>query len=122
MGWPSFDLKPGRLGNNRPAHYWSEYTKPAAGDKGPGAKKKPGQPFYQETPFVDIPFFGKGTKEGAPKKFRRMHKGGSAWRHPGFKPTGTGGPGPMRPHVTEFIKDQSNKIFMDEVEKEFAGG
>lgn len=123
MGWPAFDLKPGRLGKrNRPAYYWSEHAKPATGGKGPGAKKKPGQPFYQEVPFVDIPFFKKGTKEGAPEKFRRMHKGGSAWRHPGFKPKGSGGPGPMRPHVVEFIKEQAPKILQSEVDKEFSGG
>jgi hypothetical protein len=112
-GAESFDMKPSRL-KGHAARHWSGYHRTL-----PGMKKKLGQPFAQEPPFVDIPIREKGSpKEGKPSKFRRMHSGSSGWIHPGFKPLGKKGPGPMRPHVAEFIKEHAPKIFRQELERE----
>lgn len=112
FGVESFDMKPKRLSGHASTH-WSAMHKTLSGEK-----KKPGQPYYQPTPFVDIPVERSG-KEGRSTKFRRMHSKSTGWIHPGFKPKGTGGPGPMRPHVVEYIKTEAQKVFQSEFDKAF---
>ena len=111
-GVGSFDMKPSRLGmaksrsGGKPAYYWSPLHSTL-----PGEKKKKGQPYYQEVPFVDIPFRTGAKESSRPTSYRRMHKGSSGFIHPGFKPSGTGGPGPMRPHVVEYIRKTAADVF-----------
>lgn len=102
FGTGAFDMKPSRLSRKkgpagitpRPAYHWSEFhpTKP-------GAKKK-------NPPFVDIPRGGGRRTGTTPKEFRRMSSKSSGFMHPGFKPIGAGGPGPMRHEVIDYIKEQ----------------
>ena len=112
QGVDSFDMKPSRLGyapsrsGGKPAFFWSSLHQTL-----PGKRKEPGQPFYQPTPFVDIPFRGGGAKEGRPTSYRRMHIGSQGFIHPGFKPLGKGGPGPLRPAVVEYIRKTAPEVF-----------
>jgi hypothetical protein len=66
------------------------------------------------TPFVDIPFRSKGSLEqGDPNAWRRISKNTKtgSWKHPGFKPVGSGGPGPLRPAIVEYIKKTAGEVF-----------
>jgi len=66
------------------------------------------------TPYSDVPFRTKGSAEqGTPNAWRRISKNTKpgAWKHPGFKPAGGGGPGPIRPAVVEYIQNTANDVF-----------
>lgn len=101
-GVGAFDMKPSRLSRKkgpggitpRPAFHWSEFHKTKSGQK----KKNP--------PFVDIPFGGGRRTGSTPKSYRRVSPKSGGFQHPGFKPVGTGGPGPMRHEVIEYIRKQ----------------
>ena len=105
FGHPSWNMTETHLKGHASKH-WSNFH-----PKTPGGKKA-------NPPFIDVPF-RKGSKEGRPSHFRRMSPKSSGWVHPGFKPIGSGGPGPMRPHVIEFIKEHASTVFKQELEKEF---
>lgn len=65
------------------------------------------------TPFTDVPFRTKGSLEqGTPNAFRRISKNTppGKWHHPGFKPVGKGGPGPLRPAIIEYIKKTADDV------------
>jgi len=65
-------------------------------------------------PFTDIPFRTGGAKEqGKPNSFRRIspNTAPDAWGHPGFKPKGGGGPGPLREEVIEYVKKTAQDVF-----------
>ena len=113
-GVKGFDLKPGRLGkDNRPAYYWSKHATIVAA----GKKKEPGDPYYQTPPFVDIPFRTKSKEQEKPDSYARLHSGSHGFRHPGFKPKGDGGPGPMRPAVIEYIKETAQDVLLTAIRK-----
>lgn len=97
-GVEPFDMKPKRL-EGKPAFFWSEYHGTL-----PGVKKAPGQPYYQPTPFVDIPFGGHAKEGSRPTHYRRMHEGSTGFRHPGFKPYN------MRGAVIEYIKKTAPEV------------
>lgn len=101
VGVPSFNLKPGLLKSDA-AYAWSQHAK-RAGEKKVGA------------PFLDVPFKTKpGVKiQKHPNKFRRVSDTSAGWRHPGFKPSGEGGPltRPLREDVKDHIKKQVPKVF-----------
>jgi len=66
------------------------------------------------TPFADIPFRSQGSLEqGDPNSWRRISKNTKpgSWKHPGFKPGGSGGPGPLRPAIVEYIQKTAGDIF-----------
>lgn len=66
-------------------------------------------------PFADVPFRTKGAKQqGKPNAYRRISPNQdtqSKWDHPGFKDKGTGGPGPLRPEVIEYVKKTAQDVF-----------
>jgi len=99
QGVSAFDLKPPRLEGHAGDH-WSQLHK-----TNPGGKKP-------NPPFVDIPFRTKNKEQGDPNSYRRMLPKSSGWVHPGFKPIGTGGPGPLRPAVIEYIRKQIATVFV----------
>lgn len=65
-------------------------------------------------PFTDVPFRTSGSKEqGKPNAYRRIspNTDPAAWSHPGFKPKGSGGPGPLREEVVEYVKKTAKDVF-----------
>jgi hypothetical protein len=65
-------------------------------------------------PFTDVAFRTGGAKEqGKPNAFRRISPNtpSDAWAHPGFKPKGRGGPGPLREEVVEYVKKTAQDVF-----------
>jgi len=102
FGAEAFDMKPSRLAKKkgpggitpRPAYHWSEFHKTK-----PGVKKR-------NPPFVDIPRGGGRRTGSTPSEFRRISSTSGGFMHPGFKPIGSGGPGPMRHEVISYIKEQ----------------
>ena len=95
-GRPSYDIKPGLM-RSPSAKQWSQYHR-----TNPGGKKA-------NPPFVDVPF-RTGAQQDKPAYFRRVTPKSSEWIHPGFKPTGSGGPGPMAPDVVEHVKKEAPKV------------
>lgn len=66
------------------------------------------------TPFTDVPFRTKGSfEQGDPSTYRRISKNTKpgTWQHPGFKPVGEGGPGPLRPAVLAYIEWTAQDVF-----------
>lgn len=65
-------------------------------------------------PFTDVPFRSSGSKEqGRPNAYRRISPNTKpdGWKHPGFKPKGGGGPGPLREEVVEYVKKTAADVF-----------
>lgn len=64
-----------------------------------------------KTPYVDIPFRLRAKEQGKPDFYRRMSRKNiqGKWIHPGFKPIGKGGPGPMIPEVIKHIQEEAPK-------------
>jgi hypothetical protein len=65
-------------------------------------------------PFTDVPLRTGGSKEqGKPNAFRRISPNTKpdGWQHPGFKPKGGGGPGPLREEVIEYVKKTAGDVF-----------
>lgn len=76
--------------------------------------KKVGRLGRPPVPFSDVPFRTSGAKEqGRPTAYRRISPNTSteAWKHPGFKPVGKGGPGPLRDEVVEYVKETAKDVF-----------
>jgi len=65
------------------------------------------------TEFSDVPFKTGGSKEGAVSSFWRISKNTESgkWAHPGLKPKGGGGPGPLRPDVIKYVKKTAIDVF-----------
>lgn len=67
------------------------------------------------TPFTDVPFRTSGAKQqGTPNAYRRISKNtpSEKWKHPGFRPKGSGGPGPLREEVIEYVKKTAKDVFI----------
>ena len=98
-------MKASRLSDkSHAAYHWSQFAKVR---KAGGRKQNP--------PFVDIPVRGTGARRGRATGYYRMSPKSGSWDHPGFKPKGSGGPGPMRPdveeHIRKTVQDTFHKIF-----------
>jgi hypothetical protein len=65
------------------------------------------------TEFTDVPFRTGSKEQGTPNAYRRISKNtpGGKWPHPGFKPKGGGGPGPLRPDVVKYVKATAADVF-----------
>lgn len=97
-GVASFDMKPSRLAG-KPARHWSDLHPTKPGEK----KKNP--------PFVDIPFRTKSKQQAKPDRYRRISEKSTGFIHPGFKPIGKAGPGPMREEVVEYVRKTAPDVF-----------
>jgi hypothetical protein len=76
--------------------------------------KRVGRLGFPPVPFTDVPFRTSGAAEqGTPNSYRRISKNTKteAWKHPGFKPSGTGGPGPLLPAVIEYTEKTAQDVF-----------
>lgn len=101
LGHKPFDLKPGRVTMGRQGLSVYAFKYKTTGE----VKKNP--------PFIDI----RMKKQIKGSYFARMTPQSKGWQHPGFKPIGSGGPGPIRPDVVTNMEKEIQKIFKEHLDR-----
>lgn len=98
----------------RAKKHWPRKMSPAQRKAMFAYLKEQGRLGLPPVPFTDIPFRTTGAKQQAkPNAYRRISPNtpNDKWKHPGFKPIGTGGPGPLKEEVIEYVKKTASDVF-----------
>ena len=102
-GAPGWDMTRTHIHmKNRASTHWSPL---ASGDRANQPK-----PRTRALPYIDVPFREGGRRKAEVSFFRRMSGTSQGWKHPGFRPEGSGGlKRPLREMVAEYIEEEAPK-------------